>query len=438
MIYIILLISLFLRLTSLNQSLWLDEATTALVSRMPVADFFTKFMPADFHPPLYYLVIHYWALLFGTSEISLRIPSVLFGVATVYVVCLIAKDLKYKYPLVPALFLATSGLHVYYSQEARMYGLVTFLVCFLILCFIRNQWKVFSILLALVFLTDYLAVLIIPALFTYVLLYKREYFKKLFISLIPFSITFVFWLPTFYKQISSGIALKERSSGWWSILGPVTFKNIALIPTKFMIGRITFDDKYLYFGLIALISVVFVYQMLRSKNKLIWSWFLASLVFGIILSFFIPTLTYFRYLFILPAFYLLISESISKRLVYIILVINLLSTSYYLFNSNFHRENWRELAETIGQEKIILPSQSQKEALIYYDKEKQIVSMDEFKNSGIPQIWLSRYVWEIFDSSDSTRLQIEDLGYNKVQEINLNGVVFFKYASKQSLPLDVQ
>jgi uncharacterized membrane protein len=429
MIYFILFLSLILRLTSLNQSLWLDEATTALVSRMPVADFFTKFMPADFHPPLYYLVIHYWTVLFGTSEISLRIPSVLFGVATVYIVYLIAKDLKFKYPLVPALFLATSGLHVYYSQEARMYGLVTMLASLLILSFIRNQWKLFSILLSLIFLTDYLAVLIIPALFIYVLLYKREYFKKLFISLIPFALTFIFWLPTFYKQISSGIALKESSSGWWSILGPVTFKNIALIPTKFMIGRITFDDKQIYFGLVALISTIFVYQILKSKNKLIWSWFLASLVLGIILSFFIPTLTYFRYLFILPAFYLLMSENITKRIVYLILTINLLSTSYYLFNSSFHRENWKELAKTIGSEKIVLPSQSQKEALIYYGKEKQIVSVDELKNNSVPQFWLSRYVWEIFDINDSTRLQIEDLGYNKVQEINLNGVVFYKYES---------
>lgn len=429
MIYFILFLSLILRLTSLNQSLWLDEATTALVSKMPIADFFTKFMPADFHPPLYYLAIHYWTVLFGTSEISLRIPSVMFGVGTVYIVYLIAKDLKYKYPLVPALFLATSGLHVYYSQEARMYGMVTMLVSLLILSFIRKHWGVFSILLSLIFLTDYLAVLIIPALFIYVLLYKREYFKKIFISLIPFALAFIFWMPTFYKQISSGIALKESSSGWWSILGPVTFKNIALIPTKFMIGRITFDDKQIYFGLVALISTIFVYQILKSKNKLIWSWFLVSLVLGIFLSFFIPTLTYFRYLFILPAFYLLVSENITKRIVYLILTISLLSTSYYLFNSSFHRENWKELAKTIGSEKIVLPSQSQKEALIYYGKEKQIVSVDELKNNSVPQLWLSRYVWEIFDINDSTRLQIEDLGYNKVQEINLNGVVFYKYES---------
>ena len=83
MIYLVLFFGLIFRLISLNQSLWLDEATTALVARMPIADFFTKFMPADFHPPLYYIVVHFWVRLFGASEISLRIPSIIFGILTI-------------------------------------------------------------------------------------------------------------------------------------------------------------------------------------------------------------------------------------------------------------------------------------------------------------------------------------------------------------------
>lgn len=434
MIYIILFVGLILRVVSLNQSLWLDEATTALAAKMPISDFFSKFMPADFHPPLYYLVIHYWSLLFlpaqagGISEISLRIPSVILGVGTVYIVYLIAKELKFKYPLVPALFLATSGLHVYYSQEARMYGLVTLLVSYLVLCYIKRDWVKFSILLPLVFLTDYLAIIILPALFIYIIMYKSGEFKKIIIASVPLTLAFSFWLPTFYKQISNGISLKESSSGWWNILGPVTFKNIALVPAKFMIGRISFENKNLYLALIVSISIVFVYQMLKSKSKLLWSWFLISLFLGIGLSFFIPTLTYFRYLFILPAFYLLISENINKKAIILVLFINILTTSYYLFNTRFQRENWREIATIVGQDKIVMPSNSQKEAFVYYGKEKNIITLADLKTNSQKELWLSRYVWEIFDSNDSTRKQVEDLGYNKVKEINLNGVVFYKYA----------
>jgi len=429
MIYLILILGLFFRLISLNQSLWLDEATTALASRLPLTEFFNNFMLADFHPPLYYLIIHYWSLIAGTSEIALRIPSVVFGFLTIYVVYHIAKELKFKWPLAPALFLATSGLHIYYSQEARMYSLVTFLVSYLFLLFIRKKWFLFSIILPTIFLTDYLSLLIYPALFIYTFLQNKKDIKKILLSLIPLAFVFILWLPTFYSQLSNGLAVKESVSSWWYILGPVTFKNVALIPIKFITGRISFDNNIIYILVTLIASAPFVYQISKAKNKLIWSWFAISLILGVFISFFIPTLTYFRYLFVLPAFYLLISENISKKLIMLILTINILSSGYYLLNNKFYRENWREAAKAIGSEKVVFPVNSQKEALIYYGKENNILSNNQLTNNQ-STIWLSRYVWEIFDPSDLTRKYIEDLGYNKVSEANFNGVVLFKYANR--------
>lgn len=421
MIYIILFFGLILRLISINQSLWLDEATTALVSKMPIADFFTRFMPADFHPPLYYLIMHYWVSIFGNSEVILRIPSVIFGVLTIYTIYLIAKEIKLKLPIVPALFLATSGLHIYYSQEARMYAMATWLVSLLVLSFIRKKWFLFSVILPLIFLTDYVSLIILPVLF----LYNRS--KRLIYSTVPLIITFLAWLPILSKQLVAGMSIKE--SAWWNILGPVTFKNVALIPTKFMIGRVSFDNKILYALIIIIISAIFIYVIGKAKNRLNWYWFGLSLVFGILLSFFIPTLTYFRYLFVLPAFYLLLSESTSKIFIVIILIINLLSSGFYLFNSKFQRENWRGVAKIIGDQKIVFPTNSQKEALTYYGKGNQIISREQLTIDD-KQIWLSRYVWEIFDPTDSTRKYIEDLGYNKISETNFNGVVLFKYEDR--------
>ena len=425
MIYPILFLGLILRLFSLNQSLWLDEATTALVAKMPLTYFFSNFMPADFHPPLYYLVVRYWSLVSGTTEISLRIPSVIFGMLTIYTVYLIAKEIKLKWPIVPALFLATSGLHVYYSQEARMYVMVTWLVSYLVLIYIQKKWALFSILLPLIFLTDYVSVLILPVFFIFTFFSSRKEVNKFVKSSIPFGLTFVAWLPFLSKQLQSGLALKE--SAWWNILGPVTFKNVALIPTKFMIGRVNIDNKLIYALVIVFISLIFIYVIGKAKNKLIWSWFGMSLILGIILSIFIPTLTYFRYLFILPAFYLLLSESRSKFFIVIILIINLIATGRYLFMPKFHREDWRGVAKLIGNEKIVFPANSQKEALVYYNKESNILSKDQLTNDQSP-IWLSRYVWEIFDTNDLIRKYIEELGYNKVSEANLNGILLYKYA----------
>lgn len=95
-------------------------------------------------------------------------------------------------------------------------------------------------------------------------------------------------------------------------------------------------------------------------------------------------------------------------------------------NPKFHREDWRGIATAVGSAPIVYPGSSQHEALIYYGKGENIVYYENFEG-GVPEIWLSRYVWNIFDPGDSARIKVENLGYNKVQEINLNGVLFWKY-----------
>lgn len=424
-IILTLILGFVLRIFSLNQSLWLDEATTALVAQMNLNSFFNSFMIADFHPPLYYLLIRYWIIVFGNSEVFIRIPSVLFGVATIYLVYLIAKELRQKWPLVPALFLATSGLHIYYSQEARMYSMACFFASLIIWFYIKQKWLLFSISVAALFLTDYLSLLILPSLFVYILVYSRSDLKKFIYSLIPFFIVFLLWLPTFWRQLSNGLSVQSQMSGWWSILGTVSFKNIMLIPTKFIFGRITIEDKNMYFLLAASLIAIYVFNLLKAKNKLVLSWFFVSLISGILVSFFIPTLSYFRYLFILPAFYLLITENSNKYFLIFVLIVNLTISSIYLFNPDFHRENWRELSSRIGQDKIIMPAYSQREALTYYGKESNVIQKENITDTS--SFWLSRYAWNVFDPTDSTRKYVEQLGYNWSEELNLNGLVFWRY-----------
>ena len=73
-------LGLVLRLISIKQSLWLDEATTALVSQRSILDYFTNFALGDFHPPVYYLLsilvtnilLDYFSLLLVFTYIILR------------------------------------------------------------------------------------------------------------------------------------------------------------------------------------------------------------------------------------------------------------------------------------------------------------------------------------------------------------------------------
>lgn len=434
MIYLIIFLGFVLRLISLNQSLWLDEATTAIVSKMSFSTIFTSFLPGDFHPPFYYLLMKLWVSLFGNSEISLRIPSVIFGVGTIYVVYLIAKKMfNGKAALMTASLTATSGLLIYYSQEARMYMMAAFLVSSLFYYAENKKWFLFSVILAILGLTDYVALLILPVFW---IIYKKD-FKILVKSHIPLVTVFGIWLPTFLVQLKSGSSLS--GSLWWQILGIPNIKNFALIPAKFILGRISFDNRIFYGLVLFATSILFAYALclVRKAPKQIWLWLFLPVILGILLSFKIPTLTYFRFLFCLPALYILTSGALSKAgkfgyLIFLVLfMLNILFSGYYLLSPKFHREDWRSAVAFVESQKddksiTIFAADSNMEAYRYYAPGAKIAGPKAIK-SGYNQIWLMRYVREIFDPEDLARKTVENLGYKKSREFNFNGVVVWEY-----------
>lgn len=261
MIYLVLFVGLILRLISLNQSLWLDEATSVLAAKMSITDLFIKFLPADFHPPLYYLLLKFWVSIFGSSEIALRIPSIIFGLGIVWTTYLISKKLfDKKVGLISALLASTSGLLIYYSQEARMYMMAAFLVSLAIYLFTKKKWFWFSLVLPLIAMTDYVSMLILPVFW----LMGRKDRKNLILSHIPLTIIFAFWSPVFLTQLGHG--LSQEGTLWWRLLGLPTLKNILLIPVKFIFGRISFDDKVLYALIAGIVFGIFGYFLYLAKK----------------------------------------------------------------------------------------------------------------------------------------------------------------------------
>ncbi len=440
-IIFILLAGLVLRVISLNQSLWLDEATTALAAKMSLNDLFIKFLPGDFHPPLYYLVVKYWILIFGSSEVSLRVPSVVFGLGTVYLTYLIARKVyNTKVAVVSALLLATSGLSVYYSQEARMYSLAAFLVAGAIYFFLKEKWLYFSVFLVLTGMTDYVALLILPVFWIFA---ARK--QKFIISNIPLVLVFLSWLPVFYKQLLAGLSVRESVSEWWKILGTVSLKNIALFPVKFILGRISFDNNLIY-GLVFIpVFALFVYVLSKTlkSSKIVWYWLMLPVVVGILIAFKIPTLSYFRFIFCLPPLYILTAYGLSRFgnskfwiMLSFILLVNLSSTSYYLFNHKFQREDWRGLVGFVESKRTpnsvtVFVADSNMEAYRYYAPDAKITGPEGVK-PGYDQIWLMTYLGDIFDKRGLVKKKVEDSGYKFINEYDYDGVGVLEYIYENS------
>jgi mannosyltransferase len=395
----VLFIALVLRLVHLDQSLWLDEAISALAARdYTFLGIVTDFLKADNHPPLFYQTLRAWGLLVGFSDVSLRLLSVLFGVMTVFMTYLISKKItaSHKFAITSSILLATSPLHVYYSQELRMYPMIAFEASLLIFIFLKLfdesrkilPWILFSIMLAILVATDYITLFLLPV-FPLFALVKRpawNWWIKFVMSGIPLVMLALLWSPFFINQSLVGKNLLQILPNWALLAGGANLKELVLIWMKFVLGRISLEDKQVYYGLVGIFSLSFIFLLYRAlwaykKYLIIWIWLLVPLVLGFVASFIVPAFTYFRFIYVLPAFYTLLAVGFKTlhntplRRIFAVLILgtNLLGLTIYYVDPFQKRENWKQAVE-----------------FIEIKGEAEDLSMFEFNEPFAPYKWYSR------------------------------------------------
>lgn len=84
---------------------------------------------SDTSPPLYYLLLYSWTLIFGTSDVTLRLFSIACSLACMPLLASVARRTGGWGAVFPACVLfAFSPIGVYFSTEGRMYSLLWFCV----------------------------------------------------------------------------------------------------------------------------------------------------------------------------------------------------------------------------------------------------------------------------------------------------------------------
>jgi mannosyltransferase len=121
---IILMGGFALRLYQLGaQSLWYDETVSAYLASKSIPELIAH-TAGDIHPPGYYLLLHLWTRLAGSSEFALAFFSLFFGVLLIPLTYSLARRLMGRtVALWSALLVAVSPYNLWYSQEVRMYTL---------------------------------------------------------------------------------------------------------------------------------------------------------------------------------------------------------------------------------------------------------------------------------------------------------------------------
>jgi mannosyltransferase len=177
------LLAAALRLSTLDlQSFWYDEAFTPVhVLHASLAATLRAVVHTENSPPLWYLIEWADARLLGDGEVALRLPSALAGIATVPVAWAIGRELSDgRAAIVCAAVVAVNPLFVWYSQEARVYGLFVFTAALALLCFLRalreptpRRVAAFAVTGALALLTHYFAVFLLAPMALWLLWDRR-------------------------------------------------------------------------------------------------------------------------------------------------------------------------------------------------------------------------------------------------------------------------
>lgn len=453
------------RLIGINQSLWLDEAITAeTATSFSLSQIINVFGPTDFNPPLHYLLVKLFVSIFGNAEFVLRLPSLLAGVASTWMMYLLSVSLinsknkiklaRLQLPIkfIPMLLMALSGLGIYYSQEARVYQLSMTLVLW-VSCLMLNQKlnqksTQTSILLVLSItaslMSHYLVWFMLPIWFFYK---KRETTLGFLLS--------AWWWPILSKQMQTARQATALLPDWSNVLGEVSFKNISLIPVKFLIGRISIEPDWLYaisaalpLLLVLMVAALAIRQFAKKPNSsdlYVLAWISVPVLLTMIVSLFVPMLSYFRLLFVLPACYLIFSKGLThvsgnkirSFSAISILVVTFLSSMTYLSGDNFKREDWKSLviwvnAQEGSSKAVLFPSLAQAAAYNYYGPKVQAVDKVEAIDY-VQVVYLIDYVADIVDPEGFQTKMLSDMGYYLIDTKEFNGLVVKVYQRQAKL-----
>ena len=150
-----------------TRGIWLDEATSITQAQMPLGKLLDSLRTTDVHPPLHHLILWVLAHVAGTSELVMRAPSIIAGAALVPVLYALARELyDERAGLLAAGMGAFAPFLVWYSQEARMYGLFMLFASLAMLGQLRalrrnerRDWALYGVATVLLLWTQYFSVL---------------------------------------------------------------------------------------------------------------------------------------------------------------------------------------------------------------------------------------------------------------------------------------
>lgn len=387
-----LLLGWALRLFQITRnSFWVDEGFSVFLASHNIKEIIIG-TAMDQHPPLYYILLHYW-MVFGRNMFVIRLLSAVLGLAAIPLLYRIASSL---FPLRVALgatfLLVISPVHIQYSQEARMYILLflstlasTLLVWHLVEVPSKRFWLGYLFITLVALYTHYfsLFILIFQNLFVLMVsLWQRrsELAGKWLLAQGALLLGFLPWVPTLTSQVTQHHLSWIPSPTLTSIRNTICYLIFGLQgPSRSQIVLVAITVGALLLATGFLVAL----REWREKGLFVASWLAIPSMTIVTLSTRYPLYQDKQFLIALAPLLLLLALSISRMRIpvqalsfLVLLSITLPSLHRHYFISQ--KQEWREVASYID-------AHAQPGDAIFLNAAAGALTLDYYLTSGLPE-----------------------------------------------------
>lgn len=265
-----------------TQSVWRDEAFSILLAQQSPWYFIPKL---SFEPPVYYLLLHWWMKLFGTSEIAVRSLSLLgFVLATVVVIEWAGKLFKKHWLswFLPVFFFFNPML-LYYAFEIRAYGWYTFFAVASMYAYMEKRFWLYILTTTLgIYTHTYMIIVPIVQVLHFVFVHRKNQFWR------AFALAGILVSPWLVKVV---VDLPRLNESWYY---PVDWQLVTSVLGNIFLGyegtpaglwQFTAKASLVFIGISAF---VMWHKKYRTRNSFFFLLAFVPLVAIISISFFKP------------------------------------------------------------------------------------------------------------------------------------------------------
>jgi 4-amino-4-deoxy-L-arabinose transferase-like glycosyltransferase len=240
-------VALALRVVGIDQSLFMDERYShAIVTGNGLGGVWHDVFHTSITPPLHYFIAWLSVQIAGDSTILVRIPSLIFGTALVPLVFLLGKRVGgNRAGLLAAVLMALSPFAIFYSDEARAYATMMFLVALSTLALLRalenggrRWWVAYALSSCAALWSHYTAVFVLGAGALWALWAHRERRRGVLVAVTAIAGGYLPWLPGFLEQNrNQGVDILSSFSS-------VSFGSVFELPLRTLVGHpfLTLDE----------------------------------------------------------------------------------------------------------------------------------------------------------------------------------------------------